>query len=186
MIARYLSHLFFSLTPRFMLPPTERVTCLRFTKVVTIDGNTSPAPLLLVGVNVASEDIDSAVTYGKLYVFSLEFLNHINPSVQLSLIDMKPWWVKEFEGSISTFEMMSKDRQHLLVIALMASRQDLAGWSCLMMVDIRGQRVLSGQNQTYDLAYYVSSLTTFKNSVLVGNLKMGLTFLIWVVRNEIG
>ena len=173
------------ITFRFDLPPNEFVTCFRFTKTIAIEASSGPIPLLIVSVNVTSGNFDSAECHGKIYVFPLDFLfarSHSSSSSSSSSsmnapVTLQPWWEKVFEGSITTFEPM----KNLLVIATIATGQNITGWSRLAMVNVSGKTVLSGVNQTFDLPYYISSISIFKTYILVGSMKMGITFLKWKV-----
>ena len=173
------------ITIRFDLPPNEFVTCFRFTKTIAIEASSGPTPLLILSVNVTSGNFDNAECHGKLYVFPLDFLFARSRSSHTSShtssmnapITLQPWWEKVFEGSITTFEVM----KNLLVIATIATGQNITGWSRLAMVNVGNRTVLSGMSQTFDLPYYISSISIFKTYILVGSMKMGMTFLKWKV-----
>ena len=55
----------------------------------------------------------------------------------------------------------------------------MSGWSKISLLNMETKKEEVNQ---FDIPNYVTSLVVIKNTVLIGDIKNGITFLIWKVR----
>lgn len=157
----------------FDFPVNERVTCMRYTDCFALEPDGPRLPLLLVGVCVLTGRIDSDMVGGKLYAFRVDLSPHEEHTT------LEKVWEMNFGHCVMKFDVIRVDQVDYLVLAKSASANSVSGWSKISLLNMETKKEEVNQ---FDIPNYVTSLVVIKNTVLIGDIKNGITFLIWKVR----
>ena len=88
-------------------------------------------------------------------------------------------WEMNFGHCVMKFDVIRVDQVDYLVLAKSASANSVSGWSKISLLNMETKKEEVNQ---FDIPNYVTSLVVIKNTVLIGDIKNGITFLIWKVR----
>lgn len=145
---------------------------MRYTDCFSLEPDGPKQPLLIVGVCVSTGRIDSDMVGGKLYAFRVDLNLHDKHTV------LEKAWEKDFGHCVMKFDVIRVDQMDYLVLAKSASVNLVSGWSKISLLNMETKKEEVNQ---FDIPNYVTSLVVIKNTVLIGDIKNGITFLIWTV-----